>query len=185
VRPPEAARGRAVVATRAPHDSAPTLREHGLPASAPVAPQSQQRIVQAPARAAVPSTPPATPGGGGPRGPGGAGRATPDDGQPRERTRGTDRGPRQGATPDTSARQTPATKQAVPPAPPAPHVQNAPVQPGAPVPRAREDVRGASGPHAGPSERQGQGRGEQPPRERGGGEKGGGAPDKGGQKGDR
>jgi hypothetical protein len=172
VRPPEGVRGRAVVATRAPHDSAPTLRAQGLPASAPVAPQSQQRIVPAPARTAAQSTPPATPGGGGPRGPGGAGRATPDAGQPRDRARGGDRGPRQGATPDTSAQQTPAGRQAVPPAPPAPHVQNTPAPPGAPAPRGREDVRG--GQHAGP------GRGEQPPRERGGGEKGGGAPDKGG-----
>jgi len=170
VRPPDAVRARAVVATRAPHDSAPTLRAQGLPASTPVAPQSQQRIVPAPARTAVQSTPPATPGGGGPRGPGAAGRATPDNGQPRDRARG---GPRQGAPPDTSAQQPPATRQGAPPAPPAPHVQNTPAQPGAVAPRGHEDARG--GHPAGP------GRGEQqPPRERGGGDKGGPPPDKGG-----
>ena len=122
-RPPDAIRARPVVATRAPVDTAPVLREQGLPAApSATAPQAQQRIVPAPARV----TPPAasattTPGAatGAARGPAGSGRAIPDDGQ-RERTRGGDRGPRQTAPPDTGRVPAPARPTVTPPAPSAP-----------------------------------------------------------------
>ncbi len=194
-RPPEAVRSRAVVATRAPRDPSPALRAQGLPAAPATpaaAPQPQQRIVPAPARAVV-TPPPATPPGGPARGPAGAGRAAPDDGQPRERGRGgVDKGSRQAAPPDTGTRPAPTARPAVPPAPPAPNVQSAPVPQGAaPAARGREEIRGESkgGRQTAPAERPG--RGEQQPRgggERGGPEKGGpekGGPDKGGPRGER
>ena len=149
-RPPDAVRARPVVATRAPVDTAPALREHGLPAAAaPTAPQPQQRIVPAPARAAAPAAATTTAPGaatGPARGPGGQGRATSDDG-PRERQRG-DRGPRQGGTsPDGGRVPAPARPTGTPPAPsapgaPAPSVaapapqQSAP--PGSTAPAARQ-----------------------------------------------
>ncbi len=178
-RPPDAVRARPVVATRAPADTAPVLREQGLPAAA-AAPQPQQRIVPAPARVTPPAaavTTPGAPTGGAPtsvpgavRGPAGPGRGAPDDGQ-RERARGTDRGPRQAAPPDTTGRvpaparptvppstpsapATPAPSVAAPPpqsAPPtvrqAPAVSSPPAAPpapavqNAPAPRAREGGR--------------------------------------------
>jgi hypothetical protein len=136
-RPPEAVRARRVVATRAPHDSTPALREHGLPTPPATAPQREQRMVPAPARAAAPA---------GPR------RAAPDAGQPRERARGgTDGGPRPATPPQAPARQAPPTRKAVPPAPPAPSVQNAPAA------RGRQEIRGESkgGRSSVPSERPG------------------------------
>jgi hypothetical protein len=159
-RPPDAVRARPVVATRAPHDAAPGLREQGLPAAtSAAAPQPQQRIVPAPARVAPPPAtgPAAAPPATGPaRGPAGSGRATPDDGQ-RERARGAERGPRQATPPDATGRVpapahptiTPPTPSApTTPAPPvgAPPQQSTPQQtapprsapPGAPAPAARQ-----------------------------------------------
>ena len=124
-RPPDAIRARPVVATRAPVDTAPVLREQGLPAAAAAtAPQPQQRIVPAPARvtpaAGVTSTPglTSTPGAatqtpGAARGSAGAGRGTPDDGQ---RGRGGDRGPRQTTPPDAGRVPAPGRPTVTPPA---------------------------------------------------------------------
>jgi hypothetical protein len=142
-RPPDAVRARPVVATRAPLDTAPGLREQGLPAAtSAAAPQSQQRIVPAPARV---TPPPATaitaPGAatGPARGPAGAGRATPDDGQ-RDRARGADRGPRQATPPDATGRVPAPARPTVTPGAPAPTVaapapQSAPPGPAAPAGR--------------------------------------------------
>lgn len=151
-RPPDAVRARPVVATRAPHDAAPALREQGLPAAtSAAAPRPQQRIVPAPARATPPPakaiTPPgATPPATGPaRGPAGSPRVTPDEGQ-RERARGADRSPRQATPPDAAppdaagrvpapARPpvTPSTPSA--PAVPAPPPKTTPPRPAAPAVR--------------------------------------------------
>jgi hypothetical protein len=158
-RPPEAVRSRAVVATRAPQDLGPTLRAQGLPATPAAAPQAQQRIVPAPARTAV-TGPPAAAAGGGPRGAAGTNRIGPDDGQ--ARARGGEKGPRQAGPPD-AARQAPAARQALPPAPPAPNVQGAPVPPGSATPRGRQDVRGE------PKGRGRQGHGGEKAGEKGGG----------------
>jgi hypothetical protein len=184
-----------VVATRVPHDAAPVLREHGLPAAAPAtAPQPQQRIVPAPARVtppaarATPAPGATTPAPGPARGPAGPGRATPDDGQ-RDRARGADRGPRQ-ATPSEPAGRVPAparpsvtpapgapaapapqsappapAARRAPPSPPAPTIQNAP------APRVREQSHG--GRPSAPAERtpRGEPQGKSAP-ERGGQERG-------------
>ena len=152
-RPPDAVRARPVVATRAPVDTAPVLREQGLPAAtSATAPQAQQRIVPAPARVTPPAASATTPGGatgpgaatGPARGPAGSGRATPDDSQ-RERVRGGDRGPRQTAPPDAGRVPGPARPTVTPPAastpgapaPPvaAPTPQSAPPAPAAPAVR--------------------------------------------------
>jgi len=152
-RPPEAIRARAVVATRAPVDTTPVLREQGLPAAATgTAPQPQQRIVPAPARVTPPGASAAsTPGAvtaapRPPRGPAGAGRSTPDDGQ-RERPRGGDRGPRQVVPPDATRVPAPAQPTVTSPAPsapgaPAPSVA-APTPQGAPPAPATPAVRQA------------------------------------------
>jgi hypothetical protein len=193
-RPPDAVRARPVVATRAPHDAAPVLREQGLPAGSATAPQPQQRIVPAPARGTPPAarstTAPgaATPAPGPARGPAAPGRATPDDG-PRERPRGADRGPRQttpsepagrvpaparpSVTPAPGAPAAPAPQSAppapaarrAPPSPPAPTIQNAP------APRVREQSHG--GRPSAPAERtpRGEPQGKSAP-ERGGQERG-------------
>ncbi|HEX9748507.1 MAG TPA: DUF6600 domain-containing protein [Methylomirabilota bacterium] len=147
-RPPDAVRARAVVATRAPHDAAPGLREQGLPAAtSAAAPRPQQRIVPAPVRVTPPPaiTAPgaATPAPGPARGPAGPGRVTPDAGQ---RARGTDRSPRQATPPDATGRvPAPARPTVTPPAPsapaaPAPSVtapppRSAPPKPAAPAVR--------------------------------------------------
>jgi len=134
-RPPDAVRARPVVATRAPVDTAPVLREQGLPAAtSAAAPQPQQRIVPAPARVTPPAAAVTTPGApsGSARGPAGAGRA-PDDGQ-RERVRGGERGPRQTAPPDAGRVPAPARPGVTTPAPGAPAAPTPPVA--APVPPA-------------------------------------------------
>jgi hypothetical protein len=128
VRPSDAVRTRAVVATRAPQDFSPALRAQGLAASPVVGAQPQQRIVPAPTRAVTPQAAPAAQNAGPGRGPGGGARTPVEDGAPRARG---ERGARQGGAPD-AARQTPAARQAgapapqVPGAPPAPNVQGAP-----------------------------------------------------------
>ena len=147
-RPPDAVRARPVVATRAPIDTTPGLREQGLSAAATrTGPQPQQRIVPAPApvtpSAAGAITAPGAAGGAG-RGPAGSGRVTPGDAQ-RERPRGGDRGPRQTAPPDAGRIPAPARPTVTPPAPstpgsPAPPVtapapQSAPPGPAAPAVR--------------------------------------------------
>jgi hypothetical protein len=148
-RPPDAVRARPVVATRAPHDAAPALREQGLPAAtSAAAPRPQQRIVPAPARATPPPakaiTPPgATPPATGPaRGPAGSPRVTPDEGQ-RERARGADRSPRQATPPDAAPPDAagrvpaPARPPVTPSAPavPAPPPKTTPPRPAAPAVR--------------------------------------------------
>jgi hypothetical protein len=128
VRPSDAVRTRAVVATRAPQDFSPALRAQGLAASPVAGAQPQQRIVPAPTRTVTPQAAPAAQNAGPGRGPGGAARTPAEDGTPRARG---ERGARQGGAPD-AARQTPAARQAgapapqVPGAPPAPNVQGAP-----------------------------------------------------------
>jgi len=207
-RPPDAVRARPVVATRAPHDAAPALREQGLPAAtSAAAPQPQQRIVPAPARVTPPPataiTAPgaATPAPGPARGPGGPGRATPDDGQ-RERARGADRGPRQATPPDATGRvpaparptvtppapsaPTPSvaapTPQSAPPGPAAPAVRQAPTVPSPPAAPPAPGVQNAPAPRAREGGRQ-SGPAERPPR---GEQKGTGAPERGpGERGGR
>jgi hypothetical protein len=172
-RPPDAVRTRPVVATRAPHDAAPALREQGLPA-ATTATAPQPRIVPAPARVTPPPANAITAPGSAPaRGATGVPRGAPDEGQ-RERARGADRVPRPATPPDAAGRvptpgrptvtpgapaapapattppgaPAPAVRQAPkaspPPAPPTPAVQDAP-------PRARQEIRG--GRQSAPSER--------------------------------
>jgi uncharacterized protein DUF6600 len=178
-RPPEAVRSRAVVATRAPRDPAPALRAEGLSATSAAAPQPQHRIVPAPARTV---TPPAAPGGAASRAPGGAGRATPEEGPRRDRGRsGAGRAPGQPAPPGGAAREATPSRQAVPPAPPAPGVQSAP--PASPGVEGRGEPKGRR-PAERPGRVEGPGRGNP---ERGAGERGGerGAGDKGGPRGDR
>jgi hypothetical protein len=178
-RPPEAVRSRAVVATRAPQDPSPALRAQGLPATRAAGPQPQQRIVPAPARTA---TPQATPGGAAPRAPGGAGRAAPDDGPRHQRgPGGVERGPGQPTPPGGAPREAAPSRQTMPPAPPAPGVQNAPPRgaEGQGEPKARRPPAERPGRVEGP----GRSAPERGAGERGGGEKGGG--DKGGPRGER
>jgi hypothetical protein len=140
-RPPEAARSRPVVATRAPQDPAPTLRAQGLPATPAATSPPKPRIVPAPARAATPPAPTAATAPP-PRGATAPGRAAPDSGQPPDRGAAT-RGPRStGAHSDAVPSPTPSLRrQAPPPAPPAPSAQGAPV-PQAERPRGESPRRG-------------------------------------------
>ena len=140
-RPPEAARSRPVVATRAPQDPAPTLRAQGLPATPAATSPPKPRIVPAPARAATPPAPTAATAPP-PRGATAPGRAAPDSGQPTDRGAAT-RGPRStGAHSDAVPSPTPSLRrQAPPPAPPAPSAQGAPV-PQAERPRGESPRRG-------------------------------------------
>src|SRR5690349_3825031 len=164
VRPPDAVRSRAVVATRAPQDPSASLRAHGLSATATSAPQAQQRIVPAPARTVTP--PPPAAGG---RSPGGAPRGADGEGGRRGRERGGSAPAGGQPAPGGAARETPAPRQAVPPVPPAPGVQSAPIQsppaPGQPkgVGHGEPKGRRQSGEHPGQGKNV----------ERGGGDRGG------------
>ena len=201
-RPPDAVRARPVVATRAPVDTAPVLREQGLPAAtSAAAPQPQQRIVPAPARVTPPAAAVTTPGAAAPgagRGPAGPGRTAPDDGQ---RERGGERGPRQATPPPDAGRvpaparpgvtppapatpapsvATPPTPQTAPPGPPAPAARQAPPVAAPPAAPPAPGVQNAPAPRAregrpGPArvEPQGKGAPERGPAERGGQERGG------------
>jgi hypothetical protein len=170
VRPPDAVRSRAVVATRAPQDPSASLRAQGLSATTTSAPQTHQRIVPAPARTVSPPPPAA----GAPRGQGGGPRGADGEGPRRGRERGGN-APAAGqpGAPGGAAREAPAARQSVPPAPPAPGVQSAPTP--APAPPKGGDGHGEPKGRRQSGEHPGQGKNV---------ERGGGGGDRGGPRGE-
>lgn len=143
VKPPEAIRGRAVVATRAPHDSSPALREHGLATTPAATPAPAPRLVTPPKRVAPPAAATGAPGAGpgrgpsatpGPAGPG----APPSQGKDDRPAASVERGQQRQAAPPAPARPaeegTPS-RRTPPPAPPSAATHNDP------SPHGRQDVR--------------------------------------------
>ncbi len=152
--PPAALRTRPVVATRAPQDPAPTLRAHGLPPSAGVAPTRPARLVPSPKQASIPSPgePRSAPGRPGTTGPGHRGPSEPTV-SPAERptspTPGTaaPKGAPRTATPPPSGvpgpeqRRGTVERPAPPPAPGAPRTATPPPS-GVPGPEQRRSTVG-------------------------------------------
>jgi len=107
IRPPEAARERAVVATRAPRDFSSSLRAQGLGAEREATPAAAQRIVPAPKRT-IAATPPSSEGPGSSQRPRGGETPNARRGEPgRASTPGTTPPPRPRAREGASAPSAP------------------------------------------------------------------------------